>query len=164
MMIITKKYRCKAIVLLLLTFSMSCATGNFLKTEVMTEPDIKGNYTVFLYDEGWLKKVAVLDLEGDDYEFQILGSTHNYSVTNNVPADTALKESLMFLNTMQVKLRKVLSEEGRVVGYQLTPQFQITRFGTAEIFENYYRVDNRNVYVSIGLKHSVEKSYKRRLY
>ena len=62
------------IAIVLITVITSCTTGKYLKTESAKGTEIIGTYSVLFYANRnpiEPKTIAILDIEGDDYTFEI---------------------------------------------------------------------------------------------
>jgi len=140
--------------------SMSCTTVQYLKTDMIKEADIRDPVTLFLYDEFTYGGVAIIDVEGDDYTFEILASRYNYSVKKNLTADQAMDEAAQFIDTWKKEMRMILDDSGTIIGYEIRPLFQISRFGRSDIFNTTYRPAGNNIRVTVDLKRNVKKMYE----
>jgi hypothetical protein len=126
---------------------------------MVKEADIRDPVTLFLYDEFDYGGVAIIDVEGDDYTFEILASRYNYSVKKNVTADQAMDEAAQFIATWSKEMRIILDDSGTIIGYEIRPLFQISRFGRADIFNTTYRPAGNTIIVTVDLKRNVRKMY-----
>ena len=149
-----------AMLILLLLLSISCSTVKYLKTEMVKEADIKDPVTLFLYDEFEYGGVAIIDVEGDEYTFEILASRYNYSVKMHLTADQAMDEAAQFIDTWKKEMRMILDDSGTIIGYEIRPLFQISRFGRSDIFNTTYRPAGNNIIVTVDLQSNVRKMYE----
>ena len=145
---------------LLLLLSMSCTTVKYLKTEMVKEADIRDPVTLFLYHEFEYGGVAIIDVEGDDYTFEILASRYNYSVKTNLTADQAMDETAQFIATWRKEMRIILDDSGTIIGYEIRPLFQMSRFGRSDIFDTTYRPAGNTIIVTVDLESTVRGMYE----
>ncbi|KPK00796.1 MAG: hypothetical protein AMK71_07890 [Nitrospira bacterium SG8_35_4] len=153
-----------AILIMLILLSMSCASIKYLKTETVKEANISGTVTLYFYEEFYYGGVAIIDVEGDDYTFEILASQYNYSVKNNLTADQAMDEAAKFIATWNKQMKIILDDSGTIIGYEIRPLFQISRHGTSDIFDIKYIPSGDKIRVAVDLKSNVKKNYEYDLY
>jgi hypothetical protein len=157
-------YILTTIAILILILSMSCATGRYLKTETARETDIGGAFTLFLYEDDNRTNVAIFDIEGDDYTFEIYESNYHYTVEKSVSSEQAVKKAVQHIASQKRKMRKIL-DGGNTVGYELRPLYHtLLRYGTSDIINVDYRVSDKKVLVTIEMKRAVRKEYIRDLF
>ena len=152
------------ILVLLLTVSFSFAMGQYMKTETVAAADISGSVTLFLYGSGNLKRTSILDIEGDDYTFEISGSAHNYMVMKEVAAEQALQNATAFISSRRYRMIKIMSDEGQVIGYELRPLYSVFRYGSSDILDVDYRIRGKTVVVTVEIKSNIKKRYYRDLF
>jgi hypothetical protein len=133
--------------------------GKYLKTETVRTADISGEFTLFLYGDGHLLEAAILDIEGDDYTFEMTGSGHNYTVEKSIPAELAVKKAIGFINGLRNRLRKILDDNGHIIGYQFSTVYNIYRYGSSDILDVDYRIKDKKVLVTIDIKNTIRKRY-----
>ncbi|MEN8263706.1 MAG: hypothetical protein ABFR82_09610 [Nitrospirota bacterium] len=158
------RYIPPTILILLLTVSLSFAMGTYMKTETVTAADISGSVTLFLYGSGNLKRTSILDIEGDDYTFEISDSAHNYIVTKGVDAEQALQNATAFISSRQYRMIKIMSDEGQIMGYELRPLYSVFRYGSSNILDVDYRIRGKTVVVTVEIKSNIRKRYYRDLF
>jgi hypothetical protein len=146
------------IIIMLFVAALSCSPGQYLRTEINSTGDISGNITLILYRGAGPMKVAVFDIEGDDYSFEMYGSKHNYVVENRVPAEIALTEAMQFIDSQRHRMKKVLDEKGSIIGYELRPLYNSLRYGSQDILDVSYRIADNKVIVTVEYKHSIRQN------
>lgn len=148
---------------LLLTFSFSCSTIQHLKTERVNETDINGLFTLFLYSEYEEMHVAILDIEGDQYTFEMSGSPYNYDVFSGMEAETAVESAVKFISSQRNHWTKIIGPDGSVIGYDFRAIYNSFRYGVRDILEVTYRIEDTKVIASIDFKHTIKKRIYRRI-
>lgn len=113
--------------------------------------------TLYLYSEFDYGGVAIIDVEGDDYTFEIFSSPYNYSVMNNLTADQALGEASKFLSSWKRQMRMILDDNGSIIGYEIRPLFRAVDYGGSDIFDTVYKPEGNNIIVIVDLKSEVRK-------
>ncbi len=158
------RYIVPTILILFLTVSFSCTTGKYLKTETAGTADVSGEITLFLYKDVYLIEAAFLDIEGDDYTFEMTGSGHNYAVEKSVPAELAVKKAFGFISSQRGRLRKILADNGNTIGYEVSPVYGIFRYGSSDILDIDYRIEDKKVSVSVDIKGTFRDRYYRDIF
>jgi hypothetical protein len=158
------RYIAPIMLILLLTVSFSFAMGNYLKTEMAGTDDISGEFTLFLYRGVDLIEAAVFDIEGDEYTFEMTGSRHNYAVEKSVPAELAVKKANGFIRSQRSRFRKILADNGHTIGYEVSPVYGIFRYGSSEILDVDYRIEDKKVSVTVDIKNAVRERYYRDIF
>jgi hypothetical protein len=151
------------VIILLLVAALSCSPGQYLKTDIIASGDISGSFTLILYGGAGPKKVAVFDIEGDDYAFEMYGSKHNYFVEKGIPAERALKEAVRFIHSQRNRTNKIIDDKGNIIGYELRPLYNSLRYGSQDILDVAYRVTDNKVLVTVEIKSSIQHNYYREL-
>ncbi len=163
MKLLRKRYICVVAVFLLLGFTLSCTMGNYLRTERDGEVDITGEVTLLLHGAGYLERMVIFDPEGDDYTFEITGPAERYIVEQGVSARKAREIGAQFVTTRKVT-RKILSNDGKVIGYEMRPLYHAFRYGSSDVLDVSYKQSDNKVLVTIGLKDSVRKLFHNDLF
>jgi hypothetical protein len=156
------------LVFLVLTLG-SCAGANQLRTELAQDSEITGSYTLILYgtkNAYELKTVAFLDKEEDGYELVPYAPQYDYKVIKNLPAAEALKKALDYVkwprDYRSTQLRKILDEQGNVIGYEVRPLYDPLAYGISNVLLVRYWVQaGGKIKVTINL-HPTAKEYLRR--
>jgi hypothetical protein len=151
------------IVASLLTVSFSCSTVKHLKTERVNETDISGPFTLFLYSEYEEMKVAILDIEGDQYTFEMSGSPYNYDVFKGIGAEAAIKSAVEFISSQRNHWTNIVAPDGSVIGYDFRAIYNRFQYGIPDILEVEYRIEDKKVIASIDFKHTIKKGIYRRI-
>lgn len=140
------------------------ASGAILRTEIVKDETISGDYRVILYGSRHANDVetlAILDKSGDRYTFEPYAPEFDYKVMKEVPAREALKHARPFISWHRsfnaVQMRRVLDEEGEIIAYELRPLYQPIDFGHTDVMYVDYRLKDSTVIVYIRLKPEVER-------
>ncbi len=158
------RYIFPTILILLLTVSLSFAMGQYMKTERVAAADISGSVTLFLYGSGHMKRTSILDIEDDDYTFEISDSAHNYTIAKGIAAGKALKNAEAYLSGSRYRMIKIMSDDGQVIGYELRPLYSRFRYGSSDILDVDYRIKGKTVAVTVEIKRNLRNSYYRNLF
>ena len=137
--------------------------GTYLKTETVRADEIQGVFTITLYGSNDPKQAVFLDVEDNEYTFEINDSSHNFTVTKGIPAEQALQEAFYFLDSQNHRISRILYQK-TTIGYELRPIYQTARFGHPDILDIQYRVKNKKVHISIDIKNFIRKHYERDMY
>jgi hypothetical protein len=151
------------VVIAALIASRLFSKGKYLKTEGVQPPEIDGLFSLILYGANDPKQLVILDIEGDEFLFQVEDSSHTYTVTRGLSAEQSLAEAAKFIDTPNQTMHKIM-HEGRPVGYEVRPLFQTVRFGAPDILDVGYRLEGNTVFVTVGIKASVRRNYERDIY
>ena len=158
------RYIVPTILILFLTVGFSCTTGKYLKTETTGTADVSGEITLFLYRDVYRLEAAILDIEGDDYTFEMTGSGHNYTVEKSVPAELAVKKAVGLMRSQRNRLKKILDDNGHTIGYQFSPVYGIFRYGSTDILDVDYRIEDKKVSVTVDVKNTIRDRYYRDIF
>lgn len=125
------KALCMAMLVLAL---MGCVTGKRLTPVQLDGPsEIEGTYTVYLYSisqypslEGNVLvrgAVAILDLEGDGYEFSLEAPKYDYGMVKGLSAEQAVRSALYFLGRHYgsgvLPFYGRIEVDGKAIGYEM---------------------------------------------
>jgi hypothetical protein len=154
------------IVLMLLSYGCSLALS---KERLILEPlkdgkSIQGTFTLILYGANHsndLETIAILDREGDGYDFEPFAPEFVYRIKKNLPANEALSEAEKFVgwhhSFRSITLSKITDERGSLLGYEVRPLYYPLDFGFFDVLDvNYFKRGNK-IIVRIKLIESVEK-------
>jgi len=147
----------------------SCAGGKQLRTELAQDPEITGSYTLILFgtrNAYELKTIAFLDKEGDGYELVPYAPEYNYKVIKNLPGTEALNKALDYVkwprDYRSSQVRKILDDQGSVIGYEVRPLYDPLAYGISNVLVVQYWVqEGGKVKVTITL-HPTAREYMRR--
>jgi hypothetical protein len=153
-------------VISVLTTSDSFACEKPLRTEEAKASEITGTYTLILYGGNYsddLETIAILDREGDQYNFEPYAPDFDYRIKKGVPAKEALKEAEKFVSFhnsfWRSQISRIIDNKGNIIGYEVRPLYQPFTFGISDILDVYYWLkEGGGVKVLIRLKQSVERS------
>jgi hypothetical protein len=151
-------FKITVIFLSLLVIGVSFAHAKYLKTLEAKAEEISGSFTLILYDGRHvndLETTALLDREGDQYEFEPYAPEFDYKVKKGVPAGDALNEAKKFVSFHNAfwrsQLSKILDDKGDIIGYELRPLYHPFVYGRDDLLEVYYRIKDGKVIVYIRL-------------
>jgi hypothetical protein len=154
------------VLLILSIVNFSCAPGQYLKTMRTSDSALSGMFTVIHYGYNYSNdplSLAILDLEGDQYTFEMYANEYEYVSNKGVPAEKALQNSLFFISQhsyyFSSQLSRILDDNGQIVGYELRPLYHVQLFGINDILDVDYRIIENRIIVSADLKRSIEKSF-----
>jgi hypothetical protein len=137
-----------------------------LKTEEAKPEEVKGIFTLILYGHRYsndIETIAIFDLEGDKYTFEVYKPEYDYKIKKNVPAKKALAEAEKFVSFHYLfhrsQLSKILDNDGKTIGYELRPLYLPYYYGVSDILDVYYWPKKNNIIrVTIKLLPSIERS------
>jgi hypothetical protein len=137
-----------------------------LKTEEAKPGEVKGIFTLILFGHRYsddVETIAILDLEGDKYTFQVYKPEYDYKIKKKVPAKKALAEAEKFVSFHYLfhrsQLSKILDTNGKTIGYELRPLYLPYYYGVSDILDvNYWPEENNIIKVTIRLLPSIERS------
>ncbi len=142
----------------------SCVTGKGLRTEEIKDVNITGVFTLLLYGSRHsndIETIAILDLEGDQYTFEIYTPEFDYKIKKHLPAPMALNEAEKFedwhSSFQRSQLSRIIDDKGNTIGYEVRPLYLPITFGVADVLDVDYRIKDDKVIVKIRLIPSVEK-------
>lgn len=126
--------------------------------------DITGNFTLILYGANHsddLETIAILDKEGDEYEFEPYAPEFAYKTKKHLPAQEALAEAGKFVSWhhsfQDFRLSKLLDKNGSVTGYEVRPLYYPFDFGLSDVLDVDYITKGSKIIVRIRLSKSVEE-------
>ncbi|HWR90289.1 MAG TPA: hypothetical protein VN260_08520 [Dissulfurispiraceae bacterium] len=138
--------------------------GEMLRTYAAQESEVTGTYTLILYGGGYsgdIKTVAILDLEGDGYTFDPYAPDFDYRVIKGLTGQDALKKAEGFVRSHYAfrnsYLSKVVSRQGKTIGFELRPLYLTIEYGTPDVLETYYSEKGDRIIVWIKLDPVVER-------
>jgi len=144
--------------ILLFSITISSAYAWYLKTEGAKADEVTGIYTLILYGGRHindLETIAILDKEGDPYEFEPYAPKFDYKVKKGVAAVEALNEAKKFVNFHSTfwrsQLSRILDIKGDTIGYEVRPLYYPFVYSRDDILEVYYRLKDSKVIVDIRL-------------
>lgn len=146
------------IALFLLISLTSCTTTSRLATEEIRSNRISGTFTLILYGarfSGDLENVAILDIEGDKYTFEVFAPDFDYKVRTRVPAEEAIKMAEGFIAShgsfKYPQISQITDLNGNVIGYEFRPLYHPLEFGIFDVLDIDYWLEGNKVKVRIGL-------------
>jgi hypothetical protein len=151
-------------VISVLTTGYSFACEKPLRAEEAKASDITGTYTLILYGGNYpddLETIAILDREGDRYNFEPYAPDFEYRVKKGEPAKKALREAEKFVSFhysfLRSQISRIIDNKGKTIGYEVRPLYQPLTFGISDVLDVYYLLkEGGRVKVLIRLKRSVE--------
>jgi hypothetical protein len=142
---------------------VSCTPGIRLDTQGAQDPEVAGTYRVIFFGCNFnndLETIAFLDREDDQYTFEPFAPDFKYLVRKEVAAVEALAEAKEFVNCnvayRGARLRKIISPDNVVLGYEVRPLYDPLTYGAAELLSIGYKLNGDKVVVEIRLDRSVE--------
>jgi len=149
----------------LLVILAGCAGVSYLKTGAVDPAVITGTYTLLLHGGRYgddMQNVAILDIEGDGYEFELYAPEFDYKVKRNVPAGEAVEEAERLVRSHYAFLRsqwlKILDSGGRIIGYEARPLYDPLHAGYPDILDITYVIRDHKVMVRIQFKPDMERA------
>jgi hypothetical protein len=144
----------------------SCMGGIHLRAEHLNDTrEITGRVTAIYYggnSSADLKNVVFLDVEGDEYEFVPRAPGFEYQVERDLSPEEALHRAEYFLRWHPSyggsRAKKVLAEDGTVIGYELRPLYRPFVYGRADILDILYLLgEDGTVSIFVRLKQDVDR-------
>lgn len=140
-------------------------TGTPLATrDLINAPADDHDFTLIYYvgvDKGDPRRAVILDMETDGMEFIPAVREFEYEILQNVSMEEALYEAEIFFNhEPQIEsyaFKAVLSETGRIMGYELRPYYKEALYGESDILKIEYTSKRKRVNIEIGLKPSLKR-------
>ena len=136
----------------------SCATGNYLRTEESSSIEMKKTYSLILYGGRFsddMETLAILDKEGDNYEFIVYAAEHDYRIKKKVPGKKALEEAQKFVrfhhSFRRSILSRILDRDGATIGYEVKPLYHVLDIGYSDVIDVHYRIEGKTVITRIRL-------------
>lgn len=142
----------------------SCGTGNLLPTSrTMEGRAVEGTFTVILYggqNANDFETVAILDRQGDVYQFETFGGRYSATVFEGMNTKEALDKAKRFVGQhtafRAAETRVIKGPAGALLGYEIRPIFSSTVAGGRELLDTRYVLQPDNiimvyVYLNRGL-------------
>ncbi len=152
---------------MLLPFIGSCsavAGKNRLMTKPLTERDLQGKADLILYGGNYyhdLETIALVDIAGDPYAFEIYAPDFVYKVVKGLSAKDALSDAEKFLrhqtSLQSIRLSRIVNDQGTVVGYEIRPLYYPFRYGFSDVLDVGYVQKGNKVVVTVRVDRSVER-------
>ena len=138
--------------------------GGLIPEPLKDGKSIQGTFTLILYGANHsndLETIAILDREGDGYDFEPFAPEFVYRIKKNLPANEALSEAEKFVgwhhSFRSISLSKITDEKGSLLGYEVRPLYYPLGFGFSDILEVDYFKSGNKIIARIKLMESVEK-------
>jgi hypothetical protein len=141
-----------ATALFVFAFSSSISAAD-LKTEWADASEVQGTFTVMLYGcngSSDVNNLAILKKEGEGKPFGIGPPPFDlayFGVKTGLEGRDAIAEAKKFLSCGvdidHTLLSKITDSDGTILGFELKPQYNIEKFGTANAFFTHY-IDNED--------------------
>ncbi len=152
-----------AVVVLLIIGLFYLSGANYLKTDEAKPDDVRGKFTLLLYgcsSRDDLANIAILDKEGDQYAFEIYAPDSSYTSKAGMNGEEALQEAGRFvrcnIRSERSRLRRILSPDGAVIGFELRPLYSTVTFGKDDVLDVRYSIKDRKIVVYIKLDPAIE--------
>lgn len=129
-------------------FLGACLGGTPLRAYDMREPvELSGTFDLVLYlgpQYDFLETVAFLDVAGDGYEIVPFEPEFEYRVIENLSAKDAMGKALHFVsnhwNFSGTLMKRIESETGETIGYEVRPLYQYFVYGMTDVLDIDYRL------------------------
>ena len=138
--------------------------GGLIPEPLKDGEHIEGTFTLILYGANHaydLETIALLDKEGDAYQFEPYAPEFVYRIKKNLPVNEALSEAEKFVgwhhSFRNVMISKIRDEKGSLLGYEVRPLYYPLDFGFSDILEVGYFKSGNKIIARIKLMESVEK-------
>lgn len=144
----------------------ACAAGNRLSPVKMGDPPaITGTYAVYLYETKQYEgldgielirgAMAILDLEGDEYEFVLQAPEFDYGVVKGLTGPEAVRSAEWFLAHRYVRSPKGYAYRripvgGVTAGYEIRPERGPWIYRKAGVSVEYYLVEDGKIKAVFG--------------
>lgn len=147
----------------------ACAGGTHLRTEAVRDRgEVSGAFDLVLYmspQYDFLETVAFFDVVGDGYELEPFEPDFEYRKLEGLDAKTALKEARHFVghhrNFSGAHMRRITSDTGATIGYELKPVYQPFVYGTADVLEvDYFLKEGGRVKITIDVNERVKRMFE----
>ena len=142
---------------------VSCATGNYLRTEESSTIEMENTYSLIYYGGRFSddrETLAILDKDDDAYKFIVIASEYDYRIEKNVPAKSALAKAehfVRFHHTFRRSLlSRILDQRGATIGYEVKPLYFPVDVGYSDLIDTYYRIEGKTVMVRVRLRAEAE--------
>lgn len=150
--------------LFIIVLLSSCTIRKGLITEEIGADKIIGTFNLILYNNrfsGDVESLAILDIEGDKYTFEIFAPEFDYRVFPNMSAEDAKKKALSFIASYGAfkypQISQIKDLEGKVIGYEFRPLYSSSEFGLFDVLEIDYWIIGNIVKVKIDLIPEVKR-------
>jgi len=164
-----KTVRMPLLIILLIIIGIldsACTFSTYVKTESASESEITGTYTLFLYGGRYLtdiETVAILSKEGLPYVFEIYAPDFNYRILRKVSAKDAIEEATVFVSRhpdfQNIIVSKIIDANGDILAYEIKPLYRAFTYGTSDVLDIDYSIQENRVVVYIKLKPSIENMF-----
>jgi hypothetical protein len=153
------------LVILVLTTRDSFALEKSLRTKEAKAADITEVFTLIFYGGKYyddIETIAILDYEGDQYNFEPYAPEFDYKVKKGVPAQEAINEAGRFVSFhnsfWRSQLSKIIDNKGNTIGYEIRPLYLPFIFGVSDVLDvNYWLKEGNRIKVTIRLIPPVER-------
>jgi hypothetical protein len=142
----------------------SCAGPRYLKSVNAGPEEITGTCDLFLYGHRYaddFNNVAFLIPWGGKYAFGLYAPEFDYAVRKGLPAGSAIEEAERFVkfhySFQRSQWKKILDQEGNVIGYELRPIYSAPDFPYSDILDVHYVIEGGKVVASVGLRPEIEE-------
>lgn len=157
-------FACLGILLMLISACSPLSQKNVLTTAPLNTRDLQGRVNLILYGGNYyhdLETIALIDIAGDGYEFEIYAPDFVYKVIKDMDAKDALSDAEKFLDhqssLQNIRFSRILSKQGSVVGYEIRPLYYPFRYGFSDVLDVTYSLNMNKIVVIIRLDRSIER-------
>ncbi|MFQ3573256.1 MAG: hypothetical protein SNJ53_01330 [Thermodesulfovibrionales bacterium] len=143
---------------------INSASAFTLDTKEISVEEIKGRFDVILYGGRHgndLETIAYLDPLYDEYQIQIFAPDFDYRIVHSKDDKTAIDVAQKFTgwhsSFMRFIYSKIITPDGKIVGYEVKPLYLPFVFGRSDVFDISYRLKDKKVIITIKLLHKIER-------
>ncbi|HIJ59725.1 MAG TPA: hypothetical protein HPP56_03810 [Nitrospirae bacterium] len=158
-----KKFLLIMILLAQLLFVSNLQASNLILKDA-SEVEIKGNFNLLLYggrNGSDIETIAFLDIVDDEYKIELFTPEFNYKKEENKTAKDALLRAKGFVSWhssfMNFAIRKIITDKGDLIGYEVKPLYLPFEFGISDVFDNTYWLRDKKAVIFIRLLPSIER-------
>lgn len=158
-----------AALMVIAVFLASCAGGTTLGARDMRAPvELSGTFDLILYGgthSDDLETVAFFDIVGDGYELVPYDPDFEFETLKAVDAEEAMgmarKHVGWHREVIRTHMRRIKSETGSTIGYEMRPLYSPITFGETDILEiRYWLVEGGKVMISVDIKDRIKDKFR----
>lgn len=152
------------IIMILQSLNVTTLYASNLTLKEVSEGEIKGTFNLLLYGGRHgndIETIAFLDIIDDDYEIELYTNDYNYKKVMSVTDKDAIQRAKTFVSWhssfMNYSIRKIITNKGGLIGYEIKPLYMPFEYGLTDVFDNSYWLRGKKAVISIKLLQSVER-------
>jgi hypothetical protein len=138
-----------------------------LKLSTVQPQDIKGSFSLILFDSAWgwgIQRLALLDIDQDDVVIEPYVPVDEYRIVRNLSGEEACRQAIAFLSLApdlwSLQFTRISDARGKVLGYEIRPLFFHITYGKPDVLEVGYRTVKNTIYVHIRLIDEVDRQIR----